>query len=190
MTMRIAINALLGCLLAMGLTARAEEAAALRAAYEVNAGDVLRISVWKEDDLQRETLVRPDGHFSFPLAGDVQAEGRSIEQIRTDLTTRLAKFIPDLVVTVEILRIDGNKVFVVGKVNRPGEFIMNPTLDVMQALSLAGGTTTFANPGDIKVLRRTSGQQVAIPFSYGSVEAGKKLDQNIVLKAGDTVVVP
>jgi polysaccharide biosynthesis/export protein len=169
---------------------RADETAPTREAYGVNAGDVLRVSVWKEEDLQRELLVRPDGHFSFPLAGDVAAEGRSVEQIRKELTDRLSKYVPNLVVTVETLKIEGNKVFVVGKVNRPGEYVMNANVDVMQAISMAGGTTPFASLNDIKILRRTSGQQIAIPFHYESVESGKKLDQNILLRAGDTVVVP
>lgn len=180
----------LGLYLVLGGAPQADEVAPNREAYGVNAGDVLRISVWKEEDLTREILVRPDGHFSFPLAGDVAAEGRSVEQIRTELTDRLAKYIPNLVVTVETLKIDGNRVFVVGKVNRPGMYVMNANTDVMQSISMAGGPTPFASVDDIKVLRRTGGQQIAIPFHYDTVESGKKLDQNILLRAGDTVVVP
>lgn len=180
----------LGLYLVLTGALRADEPAPNREPYGVNAGDILRISVWKEEDLQRELLVRPDGHFSFPLAGDIAAEGRSVEQIRRELTDRLAKYIPNLVVTVEALKIEGNRVFVVGKVNRPGIFVMNADTDVMQAISMAGGTTPFASPDDIKILRRTGGQQLAIPFHYDAVESGKKLDQNIILRAGDTVVVP
>jgi polysaccharide export outer membrane protein len=180
----------LGLYLLLNGTPQADETAPVREAYGVNAGDILRISVWKEEDLQRELLVRPDGHFSFPLAGDVAAEGRSVEEIRKELTERLAKYVPNLVVTVETLKIEGNRVFVVGKVNRPGEFVMTADMDVMQALSMAGGTTPFASLDDIKVLRRTSGRQIAIPFHYDAVQSGKKLDQNIILRAGDTVVVP
>ena len=190
MKLRLTANTILGCLLLLASVARAEEAIIGRDAYTVHPGDVLRISVWKEEDLQREALIRPDGHFSFPLAGDIRAEGRTVDQIRTELTERLSRYVPDLVVTVEMLKIDGNNVFVIGKVNRPGGYIMNSPMDVMQALTLAGGTATFANLSDIKVLRRTNGQQVAIPFHYETIEAGKKLDQNILLRAGDTVVVP
>jgi polysaccharide export outer membrane protein len=180
----------LGLGLLSGGAPRADETAPAREPYAVNAGDILRVSVWKEEDLQRELLVRPDGHFSFPLAGDVDAQGRTVEQIRKELTDRLSKYVPNLVVTVETLKIEGNKVFVVGKVNRPGEFVMNTHIDVMQALSMAGGATPFASLGDIKILRRTGGQEIAIPFNYDSVQSGKRLDQNIVLRAGDTVVVP
>jgi len=158
--------------------------------YQINAGDVLSISVWKEEGLQSEVLVRPDGKFSFPLAGDIQARGRSIEEIRLKLTERLKQYIPDLVVSVSVLAINGNKVFVIGQVNRPGEIIANPQIDVMQALSIAGGTTPFAELNDISILRRTAAGPISIPFRYGDVEKGKRLEQNIMLKAGDVVVVP
>jgi polysaccharide export outer membrane protein len=158
--------------------------------YQINAGDVLLVSVWKEEGLQSEVLVRPDGKFSFPLAGDVDARGRSVEELRILLTERLARYIPDLVVSVSVLAINGNKVFVLGQVNRPGEIIANPQIDVMQALSIAGGTTPFAALNDIQILRRTAAGPISIPFRYGDVENGKRLEQNIMLKAGDVVVVP
>lgn len=158
--------------------------------YQINAGDVLLISVWKEEGLQNEVLVRPDGKFSFPLAGDIDARGRSVEEIRILLTQKLSRYIPDLVVSVSVLAINGNKVFVLGQVNRPGEIIANPQIDVMQALSIAGGTTPFAALNDISILRRTAAGPISIPFRYGDVEKGKRLEQNIMLKAGDVVVVP
>jgi polysaccharide export outer membrane protein len=158
--------------------------------YRINPGDILSISVWKEPDLQQEVLVRPDGKFSFPLAGDNQAAGRSVEQVRQTLTKELGKFIPDLVVSVSLLAINGNKVYVLGQVNRPGEILANPQIDVMQALSVAGGANAFAQLNDISILRRTSAGLVSIPFRYGDVEKGKRLEQNILLQAGDVVVVP
>jgi polysaccharide export outer membrane protein len=160
------------------------------AGYEVQPGDVLQVSVWKEPDLSQQVLVRPDGGFSFPLAGDVNALGRTVEQLRLELTERLAKFIPDLVVTVAVQEINGNKVYVIGQVNEPGEFIVNPRVDVMQALSLAGGTTAFASPNDIFVLRREGGAQRRLPFNFGDVVRGKQLEQNVLLRSGDVVVVP
>ena len=159
--------------------------------YRVNPGDVLQITVWKEQDLQKELLVNPDGHFAFPLAGDVIATGRTVDEIRQELTEKLSKYIPDVVVTVATLQLNGNKVYVLGQVNRPNEFVMTRALDVMQAISMAGGPTPFAKLDDIKVLRRgNGGTQIAIPFKYSDVQEGKKLDQNIMLRAGDTVVVP
>lgn len=158
--------------------------------YEINAGDTLEISVWKEEDLQREVLVRPDGAFSFPLAGELIAKGRTVSDIREELRSRLSRYIPDLVVTVTVTNVSGNRIFVIGQVNEPGAFIMNPVLDVMQALSLAGGTTPFASLNDIRILRREDGIQRAIPFDFTDVSKGRSLAQNIVLQSGDVVVVP
>ena len=160
------------------------------AGYEVQPGDVLQVSVWKEPDLSQQVLVRPDGGFSFPLAGDVNALGKTVEQLRGELTERLGKFIPDLFVTVAVQEINGNKVYVIGQVNEPGEFIVNPRVDVMQALSLAGGTTAFASPNDIFVLRRQGAAQRRMPFNFGDVVRGKQLEQNVLLRSGDVVVVP
>jgi polysaccharide export outer membrane protein len=160
-------------------------------AYLVQPGDLLEVSVWKEEDLQREVLVRPDGRFSFPLAGDVDATGKTVEDLRVEVTSKLQKYIPDLVVTVTVTEIRGNKIFVIGQVNNPGEFVVNPRVDVMQALSMAGGTTPFAALNDIKILRRDAdGRQRALSFAYKSVEKGRSLEQNILLNSGDVVVVP
>ena len=160
------------------------------AGYEVQPGDLLQVSVWKEEDLDLEVLVRPDGGFSFPLAGDISAAGKTVEELRAELTEKLSRFIPDLFVTVLVRQINGNKIYVIGQVNQPGEFIVNPRVDVMQALSLAGGTTTFSSPNDIFVLRRENGEQRALPFQLNNVMRGRDLDQNIVLQSGDVVVVP
>ncbi len=160
-------------------------------AYTVKPGDILEVSVWKEEDLQREVLVRPDGRFSFPLTGDVVATGKTVEDLRAEITSSLQRFIPDLLVTVTVMEIRGNKIYIIGQVNKPGEFIMNPSVDVMQALSMAGGTTAYASLNSIVILRRDSGgMQRAISFAYKDVERGRSLEQNIVLVAGDVVVVP
>lgn len=161
-----------------------------RAGYRVNAGDQLEVSVWREEDLQREVLVRPDGAFSFPLAGEIHAEGRTVSDIRQELESRLARFIPDLVSTVTVIDVSGNSIYVIGQVNNPGAFVMNPVLDVMQALSLAGGTTPFAKLKDIRILRRQDGIQTAIRFDYTRVADGDGLEQNVLLQSGDIVVVP
>jgi polysaccharide export outer membrane protein len=158
--------------------------------YEVQPSDLLQISVWREPELTQQVLVRPDGAFSFPLAGDISAVGKTVEELRLELIERLSRFIPDLVVTVSVLEIRGNKIYVIGQVNQPGEFIMNPRVDVMQALSLAGGTTAFASPNSIFVLRRTNGEQQRLPFNFDAVLRGRDLDQNVLLRTGDVVVVP
>jgi len=180
---------LMACCVIMAL-AYATNVLAQDANYTVKPGDMLSISVWKEPDLQKETLVRPDGSFSFPLVGEVDAKGKTVADLTKTMSQRLTKYISDPVVTVSIQEIKGNKVYVIGQVNRPGEFIMNPSVDVMQALSMAGGTTPFASLGDIVVLRRTTAGKQSIPFRYNDVVKGRRMDQNIDLQAGDVVVVP
>jgi polysaccharide export outer membrane protein len=158
--------------------------------YRLNPGDIILISVWKEEDLQKEVLIRPDGKFSFPLTGDIVASGRSIAEVREQVAKRLSRYIPDLVVSVSVLQINGNKVYVIGQVARPGEIIANPHIDVVQALAIAGGNTPFADLNNISILRRTPTGLKSIPFRYGDIEKGKRLEQNIQLQAGDVVVVP
>jgi len=158
--------------------------------YVVLPGDVLQVSVWKEPDLQLEVLVRPDSAFSFPLAGDISTRGLSVVQLQEELKSRLSRYVSSPVVTVSVKGVFGNKIYVIGQVNNPGEFIVNPQVDVMQALSMAGGLSAFAAANDIKILRRRGTQQTAISFNYNDVLKGRILEQNIVLQAGDIVVVP
>ncbi len=161
-----------------------------RRPYTVLAGDVLQISVWKEPELQLEVLVRPDSAFSFPLAGDISTEGLSVVALQAELTKRLSRYISTPVVTVSVTAVLGNKVYVIGQVSKPGEFVVNPQVDVMQALSMAGGLTPFAATNDIKILRRTGSRQIALSFKYNDVLKGRHLEQNIMLQSGDIVVVP
>ena len=158
--------------------------------YEVQPSDVLQVSVWRDPELTQQVIVRPDGAFSFPLAGEINAVGKTVEELRRELVERLGRYIPDVVVTVAVLEIKGNKIYVIGQVNTPGEFIVNPRVDVMQALSLAGGTTAFASPSEIFVLRRDNGQQRRLPFNFDAVLRGRDLEQNVLLRTGDVVVVP
>jgi polysaccharide export outer membrane protein len=158
--------------------------------YRLQPGDVLSIVVWKETDLQTEVLIRPDGGISFPLAGDIPAAGLTTSELRTELELRVRKLIPDAVVTVSVKAPNGNRVYVIGKVNRPGDFpLLRPT-DVLQALSLAGGATPFADTDKIRVLHRDGTEQTSTRFRYSDVARGRHLEQNILLKSGDTVIVP
>jgi polysaccharide export outer membrane protein len=158
--------------------------------YLVQAGDLLTIEVWKERDLQREVRVRPDGGINFPLVGDVDVTGKTTEQLQKEIAAKLTKYVPDPVVTIAVKESLGNKIFVVGKVNKPGDYMVNRNTDVMQALSMAGGITPFASENNIKILRREHGVLRSIPFKYSRVEKGKDLEQNIILQGGDVVVVP
>lgn len=171
--------------------ALAPAAQAQQAGYTVKPGDVLEISVWKEPDLQRpQVLVRPDGAFSFPLVGEVDARGKTIAELNKIVSDRLTKFISDAVVTISLQEIRGNKIYVIGQVNRPGEFIVNPSVNIMQALSMAGGMTPFAATNEIVVLRGQGKAQQAMAFRYADVVRGRSLDTNIELQSGDIVVVP
>lgn len=159
-------------------------------AYLLGPEDVLKISVWRDEQLTQEVVVRPDGMISFPLVGDLVAAGRTVEDVRQDLIKRLNKFVPNPHVTVLLTKIMSNKIYVTGRVARPGEFLVGHYTDVLQALSLAGGLTPFAKENDIKVIRRENGEQKVFLFRYGDVRHGRNLEQNIVLQRGDVVVVP
>jgi len=158
--------------------------------YRLGPEDVMLVSVWKDEQLTREVVVRPDGMFSFPLVGDIQAEERTLDDIRGDLVKRLTKYIPNPNVSVAVTKVMSYKIYVIGRVNKPGEYLIGHYTDVLQALSLAGGLTPFAAENDIKVMRRVRGEQHAIPFRYGDVRKGRDLEQNIILQRGDVVMVP
>lgn len=158
--------------------------------YKLSPGDQLEISVWKEPDLTKTVIVRPDGKFSVPLAGEINAVGRTLTQVQTDITNRLLKYVPEAVVTAALVVMEGNRIYVIGQVNKPGTFVMNPRFNVLQALSVAGGLTPFAGVNDIIILRGSGSQQRMIPFRYGEVVKGRNLEQNMTLEAGDVVIVP
>jgi polysaccharide biosynthesis/export protein len=177
-------------LIAFGALSIAPSAAAADG-YLLQPGDVLTVSVWKEPDLTGDVVVRPDGGISLPLVGNIDATGQTVDGVRAEIDQRLrSKYIPDPTVTVSVKQAIGNQIFVIGKVNRPGNYPVTRPVDVMQALSLAGGTTPFAALNEIQVLRRLGEREISIPFRYADVERGRHLDQNILLRGGDTVVVP
>lgn len=158
--------------------------------YQIGPEDLLEISVWKEEGLKKEVLVRPDGGLSFPLIGEVQAAGKTAGQLKKEIAQRLEKFIPDPVVSIALLKVIGNKIYVIGKVNKPGEFPAGRYVSVLQALSMAGGLTSFSAENGIKVMRKEGGKDIVFPFRYSDVKNGENLEQNIQLKGGDVVVVP
>jgi polysaccharide export outer membrane protein len=163
---------------------------AAETSYLLGPEDVVKVSVWKDEHLTQEVVVRPDGMISFPLVGDISAAGRTVEDVRLELVRRLNKFVPNPFVSVLVTKILSGKIYVIGRVNKPGEFQVGHYTDVLQALSLAGGLTPFASENDIHIMRRIRGEQFMFPFRYGDVRKGKELDQNIILERGDVVVVP
>ena len=164
--------------------------AALDPGYLIGAEDAIEISVWKDDSLKAATLVRPDGGISFPLVGDIMAAGKTASQLREELTRKLEKFIPEPFVNVSIVRVASYRFYVIGRVNKPGDFSVGRNIDVLQALSLAGGMTPFADEDAIRIIRKVDGKSVAIPFEYSRVRKGVDLSQNITLRSGDVLLVP
>ena len=158
--------------------------------YLVQPGDVLFVSVWKEQDLQRALLIRPDGGISFPLVGDVDTSNKSVNDLRLEIARKLEKYIPEAQVDVALQELNGNRIYVVGKVNRPGVFPFSQPVDVLQALGMAGGATPFAELNNIKILRRENGKLKAFDFRFDEVKKARNLEQNIMLESSDTVIVP
>ena len=158
--------------------------------YYIGPGDTLEISVWKDESLSRQVVVPPDGVISFPLIGDIDVTDLTVRDLRTAVTKKLSEYVPDATVTVILLQMDSLRAYVIGKVNKPGEFPVTMETNVMQILSMAGGLNPFASAGQIHILRQMSNKTVKIPFNYKQVLKGENLEQNILLQRGDVVVVP
>jgi len=158
--------------------------------YVIGSEDVLDISVWKEPDLSRTVPVRPDGNISLPLLNDLQATGLTPSQLAAKVTKGLAKFVTNPPVTIIVTQINSQRFYVLGEAARPGAYTLTPNMTVLQALSNAGGFTPYANSKKICLLREENGKQQKLLFNYKDVIAGKRTEQNIVLKTGDTIVVP
>jgi len=155
--------------------------------YIIGPEDVLFISVWKDETLTTEAVVRSDGKISVPLINDVQASGLTVLQLKEEITNRLKEFVPGVDVTVIVKQMNSNKVYIQGEVTRPGPQAYNGELTVIQALALAGGLTPYANRSSIIILR-AGGEKLL--FNYNKVIKGKNLEQNVRLRRGDTIIVP
>ena len=157
--------------------------------YVIGADDMLHISVWKEPDLTESLPVRPDGKISLPLLNDVVAAGLTPSQLADSITVRLKKYISDPHVTVVVTAMNSQKIYILGEVLHPGTTLLQPNMTVLQALA-SSGFTQFANTKGIYILRNENGKQQKIPVHYRSLIKGEAMDQNLVLKPGDTIVVP
>lgn len=158
--------------------------------YLLRQGDTILISVWREDTLQRQVIVLPDGNITFPLIGRVEVAGQSTTEVENRIIKKLKDFIPEPVVTVVIVGIDGNRAYITGKVMHPGPLILSGPISVLQAISLVGGLDRFADESGIKVIRAISNEQKILPVNYKEIISGKNMSTNVLLKAGDTIVVP
>ena len=158
--------------------------------FVIGQSDVLDISVWKDPDISRRVPVRPDGKVSLPLLNDIQAAGLTPMQLQTQITEKLKKFLTEPQVTVIVAEINSRRIYILGEASRPGAYPLLPNMTVLQAISGAGGFTQFANSSKVRILRMENGKQLSLNFNYKDVIQGRDIDQNIVLKPGDSIVVP
>lgn len=161
-----------------------------KTAYKVGSGDVLRLSVWKDEGLSREVVVLPDGKISLPLIGQIDADGKSVAGLEDEIRTLIKRYLPDPVLDVSIVRPGSMIIYVIGKVRAPGQIPVQANINVLQALAIAGGLADFADEDSIKIYREKNGQTDFFPFEYDEVIDGNKMEQNIQLQRGDIVVVP
>jgi polysaccharide export outer membrane protein len=158
--------------------------------YQIGPGDILNIEVWKDPVLTRLVTVLPDGKIAFPLIGEVVAEGKTVSQLKKEIEGRLARYVQDAVITVEVRQMSSLQIYVLGRVNVPGRTILSANVNVLQALAIAGGPNAFANKSRIRILRQEGGKTLILSFDYDDVTAGKNMESNILLRRGDVVFVP
>lgn len=158
--------------------------------YVIGAEDVLDVVVWREKELSAEVMVRPDGMVSLPLLNDVQAGGLTPEQFRERVSAGAAKYVESPSVTVIVKQINSRKVSVMGEVVKPGIYPLLAPTTVLQLLAQAGGPTPFADVKDISVVRTVDGKTSRLVFNYKEVARGRRMEQNVLLRPGDTVIIP
>ena len=165
-----------------------------QADYVVGPGDVLEISVWKEEALTKSTVVLPDGEIHFPLIGAIKVAGKTVAEIREEIKTKITAYVPDPVLSVSVHQVNSMIIFVLGRVNSPGKFGVNAMTNVLQGIAMAGGLNPFAKRNDIKIIRQGGGKggekTQSFLFRYDDVADGKNLEQNIWLQRGDVILVP
>ncbi len=157
--------------------------------YKIGPGDILEISVWKNQDLTRNVVVLPDYTIRFPLIGEIKVGGHTAAWLEETLTSRLEKYIPEPVLSVSVSQTTSMAIYIIGKVNSPGRFGINDNINVLQGLAIAGGLNPFANDEEIKIFRKLGDQTTIFTFNYDTASKGKSLEQNITLKRGDVIVV-
>jgi polysaccharide export outer membrane protein len=162
----------------------------LPADYVIGPDDMLAIVFWREKDMSSDVQVRSDGKITLPLLNDIQAAGLTPDQLREEVTKAANKFVEEPTVTIIVKAMNSRKVFVTGQVLKPGQFVLVAPTTVMQLIAMAGGLQEYADKSNIVVLRTEGDQQVAHRFNYEDIMKRKNLKQNIVLKPGDTVIVP
>ncbi|MBW1683073.1 MAG: polysaccharide biosynthesis/export family protein [Deltaproteobacteria bacterium] len=158
--------------------------------YLIGPNDVLSIYVWKEPELTRDVTVMSDGRISYPLIGEIMAAGRTVTGLREAMSKKLEKFVTAPEVTVIVAQSRSRVIYTIGKLNSPGPFALAPRMTVLQALSTAGGFAEWADTKNILIIRREGDKEIRIPFNYKDFISGDNVDQNILLRPNDTIVVP
>ena len=171
-------------------TSESANSAVKEGEYRIGPQDVVHIDVWKEPDVSRSVPVRPDGKITMPLLNDVQAAGLTAMELANSIRDGLSKFMTDPQVTVTVSETNSRRIYVTGEVGRQGAQPLLPNMTVLQALSAAGGLNQFAREKKIYIIRVVNGKQVIYPFDYKGSLSGKHTETNILLQAGDMIVVP
>lgn len=163
---------------------------AIGIAYVIGPGDVLDISVWKNDEMTKTVTVLPDGKITFPLIGNLTAQGKTVLELKKEVEEKISPFIPEPVLSIVVRQINSMYIYVIGRVNRPGRFELNTNVNVLQALSMAGGLNPFAKKNKIQIQREENNSTTVYKFNYDDVTKSGEVDQNIKLKRGDIIIVP
>ncbi len=158
--------------------------------YLIGPGDLLDISIWKDESLSRVVTVLPDGTIAFPLIGEVAAADKTVAQLQEELEKKISRFVPDPVLSLIVQQVNSLQIYVVGRVNNPGRFMLNTNVDVLQALTMAGGLNPFAKRSKVKIMREQNGRTTIYNFDFDEVAKGENLEQNITLRRGDVIVAP
>ncbi len=168
--------------------------AAVDSTYIIGPGDILSISVWKDDALTKDVTVLPDGVISFPLLGLLKAQGKTVAQLKSEIEEKISQYVTEPVLNVEVKQVNSMLIFVIGRLNTAGgmsgRLVLNANANVLQALAMAGGLNPFAKRNSIKIFRDEGGKTIIFPFHYDDVVEGKRLEENIELKRYDVIVVP
>lgn len=159
------------------------------AVYRIGIGDVLMISVWKDESLTSQVIVLPDGTISFPLIGQVRVDGLALAELKSVLVKKLERYVPDVTLSLQVIQTGSRVIYVIGKVNRPGRFDLTGNISVLQALAVAGGLNSFARSKSIRIFRDSGRNMHVFQFNYDEVAKGQDLQQNIRLERGDVIVV-
>lgn len=160
------------------------------APYRIGPGDILSISVWKDEALTQQLPVLPDGTLHFPLVGKMQAGGMTTDAFKAALEARITRFVPDPVLSVSVTQVNSMVFYVIGRVNSPGRQMLNANVTALQALAMAGGPNPFAKRNKIKIFREKGDQTLIFEFPYDDISKGESLEYNILLQRGDVMVVP